>query len=527
MEIDNTQWVLTHYLKELNIPITASAIDQELQIHPLYASLLGISDVLDNWNVPNAAYQLTFEQLITDDVPTPFIASFIRDSFVLVNHITEEYVITSNEKKENQKLTAGLFKDLYGGTILIAEKSNNSGEAGYRKKKWVEVFNKWSVFTGIAGIALIFIAFLFGFSSFLKGIDSRIILLSIFKSAGLGVTIVLLMQSVNANSSVVKKLCGDDSTRNCNAILSSRAASINDWISWSEVGFFYFAGSWIVLLFNNKNMHLLQMLALISLTALPYTVYSIYYQWRVAKQWCILCCSVQAVLWLDFFAFWPFLISIKELPDAKTFLILIMDFFIPVFIWLTLKPLLSNLQVITTLKKQLRTFKYNLMVFQKIMNEQQQHQLLSEDHSIIIGDKEAEKIITIISNPYCGHCAETHKALDEWINERRDIKLQLVFSTPNTAETITHVSSHMLALKKEYDSQSIKAAISEWYDRKFKNYTIWAQNYPVIAELGANENLEVQRLWCNSTETIGTPQIFINGRKLPYSYEVKDLKYFL
>ena len=40
----------------------------------------------------------------------------------------------------------------------------------------------------------------------------------------------------------------------------------------------------------------LPVLSLLSLAALPYVGYSLFYQWRVVKQWCRLCLATQAVL---------------------------------------------------------------------------------------------------------------------------------------------------------------------------------------------------------------------------------------
>src|SRR5471030_1680876 len=127
---------------------------------------------------------------------------------------------------------------------------------------------------------------------------------------------LLLMQSIDANNPFIQKLCGEDN-KNCNAILSSKAAKINEFLSWSEVGFFYFAGTWLALLFNSAHIAMLQALAVLNIVALPYTFYSIHYQWRVAKQWCVFCCAVQALLWLEFFAFLPYLSQSLYNQDYK------------------------------------------------------------------------------------------------------------------------------------------------------------------------------------------------------------------
>ncbi|HEY2722735.1 MAG TPA: hypothetical protein VGI82_13465 [Chitinophagaceae bacterium] len=40
------------------------------------------------------------------------------------------------------------------------------------------------------------------------------------------------------------------------------------------------------------------MISWLNIFALPYTLFSVYYQWKVAKQWCILCLAVQGLLLL-------------------------------------------------------------------------------------------------------------------------------------------------------------------------------------------------------------------------------------
>jgi Vitamin K epoxide reductase family len=130
------------------------------------------------------------------------------------------------------------------------------------------------------------------------------VLLLVFKTVGLVTTVLLLVQHVDAGNPLIRKLCGNNGKRNCNALLSSMAARLSTWLSWAEVGFFYFAGTLLVLLFNSGENAIMQVLVLLNLLCLPYTFYSVYYQWR-AKQWCLFCCIVQALLWLEFAAFLP------------------------------------------------------------------------------------------------------------------------------------------------------------------------------------------------------------------------------
>ncbi|RZK08814.1 MAG: hypothetical protein EOO43_21335 [Flavobacterium sp.] len=93
-----------------------------------------------------------------------------------------------------------------------------------------------------------------------------------------------------------------------------------------------------------------------------------------------------------------------------------------------IKPYLLQSKQIKPLKQQLRSFKYNLVLFNKIMVDEKIVPLPNEKDSIIIGNPKATKIITMVSNPYCKPCAKVHKVLEEWLSKRDDIKLQIISS---------------------------------------------------------------------------------------------------
>jgi hypothetical protein len=119
--------------------------------------------------------------------------------------------------------------------------------------------------------------------------------------------------------------------------------------------------------------------------------------------------------------------------------------------------------------------------------------------------------------------------LDEWVDTRNDIKLQIVFSTQNNeTDKKTKVASHLISLQTAHDDVYIKKALHDWYEQKQKNYKDWAQSYPKKATNKViSEILEAQKEWCKLTEIAGTPTLFINGRRLPKTYQTEDLKYFI
>jgi len=356
-------------------------------------------------------------------------------------------------------------------------------------------------------------------------LNLSLISLILFKTLGLMASVLLLIQSIDANNPLIQKLCGDDK-KNCNAILSSNAAKVTDYLNWSEVGFFYFAGTWLALLFNTQQIAVIQTLALINLLCLPYTVYSIYYQWRVAKQWCKFCCAVQAILWLEFFSAQPYLnFGLHGMSWSAGFAI-ISSLVTPILIWMVIKPYLLQAKQLKPLKQQLRKFKYNTDLFQRLLSDEVQYALPKDDASLLVGNRNAKITITMVANPFCQPCAKAHKAL-AWLHNRDDIKLQVLFSGAiNAQDRKTKVAKHLMTLQQK-DSRLAEIAMNAWYDEKDKAYEDWAKKYPVEPDNLVEPKLAEQQAWCNLAGVRGTPAIFINGRRFPENYQPEDLKYFI
>jgi uncharacterized membrane protein/glutaredoxin len=528
MKDNNSAVVLYLVIKNLKIPVTRHSVIEEIQKYPDQFSLAAISDILDHWLIPNAAYNASVKEIIETEIPAPFIACFREGKFVMVNEINGDYAKISDEHGDNQQFDIAEFRKKYRGTILAFQKDSSSGETDYDRKRRREIGDDLRVPFIIAGLTTVFVLFLLSTPGALSIFKTHIISLFLFKSAGLAISVLLLMQSLDANNPVVKRICGSDENKNCNAILSSNAAKIADELSWSEVGFFYFAGTWLTLLLNSNNPALIEILAIMNVFALPYTVYSIYYQWRIAKQWCIFCCAVQAILWLEFFSNVSNLQGGLHLPGIQDSSKLLIGLFIPVIIWMFIKRLLMSSGELNLLKPELYRFKYNKDFFKNILEKEGRHQLVPEEDTIVMGNREADHVITIVSNPYCSACSDAHKILDELMDIRDDVKLQFVFLTRiYSKELDKKVLTHFMNLRSRYDDSGVKKALGEWYEQKTKSYDLWRLNHPVDDFNDDAEEIVKQKVWCKSVGITGTPTLFINGRKLPDPYKPEDIKYLL
>jgi hypothetical protein len=516
----NPIFVLSALVKRLNAKVSSHTIQTCLNEHPDYPSLLALSDCLTEWKIPNSAYQIDKNEYNPADLSFPLIAHLQKGGqFILINAIGNGIVNYTTEDKANATMPEQEFLAQWAGVVLYAEASAESGEKEYSAQRLKGTLNGLRV---PALVTAIFAGLLYLF--FQQNITWSYVALGLLTLAGLVVSTLLLMHSVNASNPFVQNLCSLGKKNDCNAILKSKEAKVTDWLSWSEVGFFYFSGSLLSLLLVNNAV---PFLAILNLCCLPYTIWSVWYQYK-ANNWCVLCCTVQALLWLQFVVFFTGPGYTVPSLEITTVIAMLISFSIPIVLWAFVKPFLLKAEQLAPLKQQLKKFKYNSDLFNQILTNQPRFSVPNDIMPIVLGNAEAKTIITMVSNPFCGPCATTHKTLDQWLNTRDDIQVKIVFTTANhDDDPRTKVARHLSALSLLGDKRKIEQALNDWYDSTKKDYDTWAKNYPVQATGDMELVTQRQKDWCELTEVTFTPTILINGYKLPNPYRLDDIKYLL
>lgn len=516
----NPTAVLSTLIKKLNIRVSPFTLKQDLEMHPDFPSLLALSDCLNSWKVAHEAYRINKKDYKAEDLSFPFIAHLTENGgqFMLINSIKDGQVHYSDQEEANGTVSEEQFLKRWDGIILYAEKDENSGEANYTNN----LIKGWLDAARLPFIVLVLLIGIFTAVNYNGGDWSYLALLGI-KVAGVVVSGFLLMHSIDANNPFIQNLCSLGKKNNCNTILKSDAAKVTSWLSWSEVGMFYFAGSLICLLVNPASFGLL---AWLNLACLPYTLYSIGYQIKI-KNWCVLCCSVQILLWLEAGAF---LVQSNYVADFQAPVIIsaLISFLFPIAIWSFIKPFMLKAGQTKPLNQQLKKFKYNSDLFQQLLTSTPRYSVPDELMPVVLGNPEAKTVITMVSNPFCGPCATAHKALDEWLVDRSDIQLKIVFTTANHEDDArTKVSRHVAALSLLEDKSIVGDALNDWYAQSNKKYESWAVKYPATFNGEMNAVTERQKEWCDLTEITFTPTILVNGYKLIEPYRLEDIKYLV
>jgi len=513
-ERENLLGIAWTYLRNLRPHLTLTTLRNTLEQHPDYPSLLSLGDTLDRYHIENAALRIDAEQLALLQVPYIAHLRTHGGTFVLVERATDETFIYRNEKGKRITETREDFLKRWSGVVFIAEPTEASGEKDYAAKHRQEQLEslRWPLI--IAGFALLTIAGIFQSPNLSSG------LLLGLKAIGVLLTALLLSVQYGKPNDFTDSLCHLNNHTDCNHILTSPAAKITPWLGWSEVGFFYFMGGWI---FNltaaaDRSYTLVSgegfnILVILSMLALPYTFWSIWCQWRVAKQWCPLCVAVQVVIWAECLNLIPTLLLSGEglinFPSPRMEGVwgggLIGTFVLPILLWLIIRPLLQKSQEAERWRGELRRFKNNPAIFNTLLAKQKQMPPIPADlEPIILGNPAAEHTITMVTNPYCGPCGKGHDELEELLSLSPNVKAHIFFTTCyDIDDKVGKVAKHLLALQAI--GGEVSAALQGWYNQPIRNYEKWAANFPVSNTEIYQTAADGHCTWTSAANVPGTP----------------------
>lgn len=535
IQYDTPVLVIGKLLEYLKINAAPKTIKNHLENHPDYPSLISYSDTLKALRVEHAAIQVTDKNKI-DEIPIPFITKInSNNQFITVTAINGQQIGYYADNKQIQWVAKKDFVNEWSGTILVAEATAHSGDANYaqeiKKEKQQALLPFIAITTGLLLIAAATFGLWLKDFTYFSIIIVAVFMLSLL--AGISVTTILLWYEVDKYNPGVKQFCKSNSpVVNCNAVLNSSQAKLFKKFSWGEIGFYYFTGSFIflVIAFITGSVEAINYIVWLAIAALPYTIFSVYYQWKVVKQWCMLCLTVQSLLLVG--AVLVFAGGFLQMPLLNYPLVCLfaLSFSVPLAIWNFAKPRwLAAIAAKKNHTKYLR-LKFDTQVFNALLQQQKQITLSTEGLGITIGNPQASNTIVKVCNPYCGPCATAHKEIETLLEENADVKVQIIFTaTNNEGDIKLPPVKHLMAIANTANTNTIKQSLDDWYLAENKDYTAFSVKYPLQKEILENASVQIAAMdnWCKETSISFTPTIFINGYQLPNSYSIADLKYFM
>ncbi len=426
------------------------------------------------------------------------------------------------------------FNSYYKGTVFLAE-PDPAQQKTITYEQWSKRRRKGVLTSWMPAIVLLLLTAGLIVVSMNNGRNNGLsmALFTVLTVMGTVISSILLWSEVDHHNPLLRQICRPTPKVNCNAVLNSKAASI--WgISWALIGFSYFTGLLILLLaallFKPEIFILCRC---INLLALPYIGYSIAYQNFIAKQWCVLCLAIQAVLLLQFGAGMLsgliHFVAVEKLLSMSLVIAVVMSFLTAFLVGRFMAFALKALKENDFTKRELTRFKYNPLVFNSLMRASANVITPSEGLGILLGNPNAANKIIKVCNPYCGPCAHAHKEIAELLLCNDNLQVQVIFNTTNADNDIRlPPTKHLLSLYDQQGQEKFEQALNDWYVADIKDLAVFKTKYPVERELAApSERIQAMDDWCQKTGIQYTPSIFLNGHQLSPFYSASDLKHFL
>jgi uncharacterized membrane protein len=524
---------IKRWLQLLNVQVPTAAIDNTLENHPEWPSLLCISDALNSWKILNAAAKDNNKK--PELLPTPFLAVTHHPErpFAIVTDVQENELIVYHENyKKATPVSKEKFLQQWTGVYMLTEPDAKSGlqpgQANHHKSRGQKAITGITALTFLCLLGYHFMPHIWNSVSLSSGIGTA--MLFILYIAGIGISCLLLWHEIDKGNPILQKVCTGIAKTNCNAILDSKASKLLPWLSWSEVGFLYFAGGTLLLAMPGYAPWAVEYLAILGLPGLIYPVFSIYYQWRVAKQWCVLCLAIQVILLLQFSVALLFVFPLDfSFITIGSLLTLLIAYGLQGLLWYTLKPLLQRLYTAKQERRAYQRLKFNPDVFEALLHKQKAIQTDPDKLGIQLGNPTAINTLVKVCNPYCGPCSKAHPKMEAilWDNPEK-VNGRIIFMVPNEDGNDGYKTAiHLTALASSSPS-IIEQALDTWYHAEKKEYGVLAARYPLNGEIEKEKgNMNNMAAWCKENNISYTPTIFFNGYELPKEYDLEDVQYFL
>lgn len=517
----------------LHLKLTKDTLCRHLRNHPFYPSMLAIHDVFEEFGIASEAYKYGEVEKILD-IKEPFLVQIktedgngqvffalvyghegkTADWFNPISHRREDISIIDLKKKSTD----------YAMLFSASPKAGDNNFAVHWRK---EVLQRASELACVAflPICLTLIAI---YRVLLGNLNLGPFLFATLLLAGCIICSLLLMHEYNVYNPVVRSVCGDSKKMNCNAVLSSPGSAIAG-IPWSVIGGLYFLGSLISILVFCLDTQVFTALSYLNLLALPYTVYSLYYQKMVVRQWCPLCISVLAITWCMFF--------VSLVSEAFSSCIkLSPSYFISIVVNMSISALLTYMvwrhEIISkkfeNTEVSFRAIKYNKGIFEALLRKEKKVRVPVDGYGLLLGNPKGSVHIIEACNPFCGHCGIAHRVLSKLLEDNSNACLQIMFVIgPDDADYDRTPIDMFLTLSKE--GKNVSSALKDWYAQTTKDVSVFGRNHSVRMCRNKENDEQARKMsdFCKSMDITHTPTFFINGHELPDLYNVGDLKYFV
>lgn len=525
---------IVYLCKIIEAPVTKTSLKNALVEHPNFPSLASISDVLTKFNIGNRAIKTSDLERTRFNLPVVAFTNSPQSSkkfFLVILSLTADNVTYYDpEFRKVREIAYSEFIGYYGGIILEIETNDNTGEPDFQTKRRDEIIQASKKILTASSVVIIFLAKIIEIQFAYPHIAPSYFLFFILAFLNSLICLFILTYEIEGATGIAGRFCNHRGKIDCASVMNSNGAKLFG-TSLSIIAATFCFGSYVALLLDNSSSTSYRnLVCTLTLTSVPFVLYSLCYQLFVIKKFCLFCMALISslsfqVLLLLFGGFYT-LKPGQYLRDGEPFTL--------AAIYISIFSVLSLLipELVSGRKHKAeglvhRRFKYNDEIFSLSLAKQRSVANTADMCALTFGSDTPTYIITIVSDPYCSPCATTHATLNKLVAEKSSIQLKMIFYTSSdTAQNIEPVRL-LLDSYSRLGKDKAKSIIDSWYESKIKDVNSFSRDFGIHMTSENDGSIQEMRQWCDSVQITKTPTIFINGFELPPLYMAEDLQYIL
>lgn len=496
----------------LSINYTLNYTFKYYETHPNKYNLLGISQMLDAYLVENVGVHVDSTSDNLKEFQCPFLAC-VNTHFVVVTCITSD-TVTYIYENNNITIPIDNFIKMWSGNALLFAKTEESCEPDYKMHRKRDFIMKiQTLLFVIASMFMITWIYTYNNDSYSEGIGLQLLISGI----GIAFCIPLMRMQIDRNDPFSLKVCSLlVSKSKCNEVTASAASKILG-ISLSSYGMSFFSINFIFLLCFPS---LLSSFEFFNALILPFTVWSVWYQTNRLKEFCSLCIAILVCIWANFITamiyhqFGEFNI-VKMMFMGSGYLIGL----IVIHSYSLYRVSYNNS---TRSYYQLSSIKSSWSVFHALLQEQPNYEI-NPQLGLIIGNPNANNMITLISNPHCDPCSKLHPDVEDLLKYRKD-DYCIQFILTSFSKELESSCYLWIAMNKELSLEQFVNFMKEWYmEGRYHTVEYYKKYSSMINDSQIHDEYKWQKEWLDNAQITNTPTVLFNGCILPEQYELKDI----
>ena len=511
-------------LTELGVEHTGLYVRELERECPYRGSLWALTRMLDRYRIATSSVRVADKECVKD-MAVPFLAEVSDAGIAVVTSADGDKVTYQTERGSRTVATADFIRE-WSGVATLMEKTDESAEPDLSTRLKLQRRNRIVSAGFYAAVALMAVAAVSRFGSDYAATG----LLAVF-AAGIWLSYLLLKIHLAVPSQVADRLCSLLHGGRCGAEAESERKSprLFGLFDLSEAGMAFFAVNAAALLLRAPFVG--QALGLWVAAALPLTLWSVYYQGVIRKEWCALCLTVMACVWLSFGLLLADGVYNAVVPGRQLFGAIAV---IGAAYWAALCAASKfsaacgrRLRMEAELDS-LRRFKFDRPRWEQSLaasapiGPEEDNDCRS---TLLFGNADSQlPLITVVSNPFCRPCARMHARLEPLLDAGFRIRYYFTYFNADLAP----VNKRIVAAYMTQGAEAAWRLLTDWYAGNRGTHVFNSDSpEPLPGETEREILPELARhdIWRERAGIDATPTVAVGGKTLPAGYEVEDLLY--